>query len=288
MGRLQIQFVVADAGAPVTIANHCQGRDHLGTTILRVRAPGMETASGRDPDNVPDVASDPQFGRHVMRIRNRNGRDQSMGVGVGGPADHLVGGPLLDHFAEVHDRDAVGDLPGHREVMGDEHERHAVALLQPHEQGEDVGSHRHVEHGDRLVSDEYVGAQHYRGRDRDPLPLAPRQLVGVELGELLRRLEAALLQGLVHSGLQFGTGADQLVDTQWLGHDREDRLTTVERLEGILEHVLHPAAHGAQLAPGQVCRVDIADPDRTRGDGRQVTDRSYQGRLARARLPHDA
>ena len=43
--------------------------------------------------------------------------DESPGVGVLGVLDDLVGGAVLHDAAQVHDRDAVGDIAGEGDVV---------------------------------------------------------------------------------------------------------------------------------------------------------------------------
>jgi hypothetical protein len=45
------------------------------------------------------------------------------------------------------------------EIVGDEHQRHAALLPQPHQQPQDLRLHRHVERRGRLVGDQQVGSQ---------------------------------------------------------------------------------------------------------------------------------
>ena len=60
----------------------------------------------------------------------------------------------LDDLAGVHDRDVVGLLGDHAEIMGDQQQRHADLLLQLFHQIENLRLDRHVERGGRLVGDQ--------------------------------------------------------------------------------------------------------------------------------------
>ena len=51
------------------------------------------------------------------------------------------------------------------------------------EQVEDLGLHRHVERGDRLVADDHLGIEHERPGDADALALAARELVRTPIGD---------------------------------------------------------------------------------------------------------
>ena len=87
-----------------------------------------------------------------------HGRQQRLRVRVARALVHVVGGADLDDLAEVHHRDAVGDVAHHREVVRDEDVREAQLVLQVLEQVDDAGLDRHVERRHRLVEDEQLGS----------------------------------------------------------------------------------------------------------------------------------
>ena len=118
--------------------------------------------------------------------RDRDRAHERLGVGVLGALDHVRGRALLDHPAEVHDRDPVAERPGEAEVVGDEQQRQLALPLELEQHGEDLRLHRDVEHRDRLVADQPVGLEHERRGDRHPLALAAGELVRVALAEALR------------------------------------------------------------------------------------------------------
>ena len=88
-----------------------------------------------------------------------------------------VGRADLADLAEVHDDDAVADVLHHREVVRDEDQREAVALLHVLEQVEDLRLHRHVERRHGLVADDQLRLGDDGARDRDALALATGELV---------------------------------------------------------------------------------------------------------------
>ena len=85
----------------------------------------------------------------------------------------------LDDLSGVHHRDAVGATGHHAEVVGDEQDRHAAIAPQLLEQLEDLGLHRDVERGGRLVGDQQLGVRGERDRDHDALAEAAAQLVRI-------------------------------------------------------------------------------------------------------------
>ena len=123
------------------------------------------------------------------------------------------------------------------------------------EQVEDAGAHRHVEHRDGLVGDEQLRLEHERGRDRDALPLAARELVRVAVEEQLGGRQAGALERLAHALDALLARADA-VDHERLGHRVAHAVARVERLVRILEDDLRLAPHRPQRALRE--RRDVA------------------------------
>ena len=109
----------------------------------------------------------------------RRGGEERAGVGVAHLAEDLRSRAGLDHPAAVHDGEAVGKVGDHREVVGDEHERHAVLVDQPAEELEDLRLGGDVERGGGLVGDQELRAERDRHGDADALALAAGELVRV-------------------------------------------------------------------------------------------------------------
>ena len=105
---------------------------------------------------------------------------------------HLVDWSLFDDLAVFHDDDVVAELPRERQVVGDQHERHAAVVAQARQQRQDVALRRDVQGGRRLVGDEHPGLGVEGGRDGDALTHAARQLVRVQAGDA--RVEANLCE----------------------------------------------------------------------------------------------
>ena len=86
---------------------------------------------------------------------------------------------FLDDAAEVHDGDAMADLPDGPEVVADEQHRHVEALLQVHEEVHDLGLDGNVEGADRLVADEKLRRRCQGPCQHRALALATREFVRV-------------------------------------------------------------------------------------------------------------
>ena len=87
----------------------------------------------------------------------------------------------LDEPAGVHDRHPVRELEQEREVVGDEQDGEAEALLQLDDLREDLALDDDVERRRRLVHDHDLGVGGERHGDHDPLAHPAGQLVGIAL-----------------------------------------------------------------------------------------------------------
>ena len=138
----------------------------------------MEVAAGRRVERGGDLALD---GREALlaRLEPRHLGEQRLGVGVVRARESAVGRRDLDHAAEIHDHDAVGDVLHHAEVVADEQVGEAELLAQLHEQVEHLRLDRDVERRDRLVADEELRLHRERPGDADAGALAAGELVRV-------------------------------------------------------------------------------------------------------------
>src|SRR5690606_15779168 len=237
-------------------------------------------AAGQRP-SLGDVAGQP-----------RDGPDQALGVGVAGIAEHLPGRPLLDQPPAVHDREPVGDLGHHPDVVRD-HQRGEAALgVHLPDDPQDVRLGDHVERGGRLVQHHQVGVEHQRQHDADPLAHPARQLVlvRVEHPGPVQAHPPEQLPGVPDEPAQ----VVHAVRAAQVEHLLADRLERVEGVLGGLEHVPDVlAARPAQLLAAQPGHVpQPVDVHAARGDAarrlHRVQQRQRQRRLARAGLADDA
>ncbi len=213
------------------------------------RAARMEAAARGDGGGVGRLALQdrPRAARafgDLRRLGRRQHADERPRVRVARIVDDRRGRADLQDLAQVHDRDAVGDDPGQREVVGDEQVGQAALLAQVEHQREQLGADGDVEHRDWLVGDHERRPEHERPGDDDPLALAARQLVRVAEQEVRGRPQAGGLERLGDARLAFGRVPGQAVDLERLGDEVADRLLRVERLVGILEDELDAQAVG--------------------------------------------
>ena len=77
--------------------------------------------------------------------------EQRLGVRMAGRGEDLRGRPRLDHLAQVHDSQVVGDVADHGQVVGDEQVGDVHLFLQRLQQQEYLGLDRHVQRRSRFV-----------------------------------------------------------------------------------------------------------------------------------------
>ena len=106
-------------------------------------------------------------------------REQRLRIGMVRAREHLVGRRLFDDAAEIHDRDAVGEVLDDAEIMADEQVGEVELVAQVHEQVEDLRLDRHVERRDGFVADQNLGLHRERAGDADALALAAGELMRI-------------------------------------------------------------------------------------------------------------
>ena len=144
-------------------------------------------------------------------------RQQRLGVGVGGGSVEVVGTGDLDQLPEVHDRHPVAHVLHHSQVVGDEHHGEVEPGLEVGQQIEDLSLHRHVEGGDRFVTDQQIRFGHQCPGDADALALATGELARAAVARSVG-IDPHRLEHLAHFGRPLLFVAT-LPDDQWLGHD---------------------------------------------------------------------
>ena len=205
-------------------------------------------------------------------------------LGVGEDRLGLAG---LDDLALEHHADPVGDALDDAEIVGDEQQRHAEALLQVGEQRQDLRLHRHVEGGGRLVGHQQVRLAGERHGDHHPLALAAGELVRVGAHAALGVAQANQFQKFENPRPR-GLAGEAAMEPQHLADLPLDRVERVERGHRLLEH--HGdvgAAHVAHLALRQAGQVPALEQDFSalaRRAVEQPQDRQGGHRLAGARF----
>ena len=228
----------------------------------------------------------------MPRLEPGHGVQQHAGVGLGGPAQHLLLGAAFDLAPELQHHHLVGDVGHHAEVVRDEQHRRARCLLQLANQAEDLGLRRHVQRRGRLVADQQRGPKNERDGDHDALALPTRELVRVGVVDALGLRQLHALEHLQHLRAPRG-GVELRVLGQHLVHLCAAAHHRVERGHGLLEH--HGHARAAQRAQplrrggGHVLAQQLDAPARVaQGRRQQAHGRLRDHGLARARLAQQA
>ncbi len=140
--------------------------------------------------------------------------------------------------AAIEHNDVVADLIGRRQVMGDVDEGDAELLVELAQVIQDGGPEGGIDHRDRFVGDDQLGAQKERSCHHDTLALPSAQLVRVAPQGLLRA-QSYGLQGPLDQRPALVLRARQAE----LGDGgRQDVIHLVEgviHFKGILEDGLH-------------------------------------------------
>ena len=232
-------------------------RDDLRADLCAVLAARVEFAALRRVDRAGDIAFEDGELLRADGIRRRDGVEQGLGVRMDRVVEDLVGLRQLDHVAEVHDADAVGDVLDDGQVVRDEHVGQVLVLLEVEQQVDDLGLNRHVQRGNSLVADDELRVRGERTGDADALPLSAGELVREAVQEVRR--EAAFVHDvqdeLLHTGVLF---LDHVVRLHALADDLADAHARVQRGIRILENELHIAAQAAHLVIAQARKVDAA------------------------------
>ena len=171
----------------------------------------------------------------------------------------------LDDLALLHDDEAVADVVGGREVVGDVDDRDPEVVAQRPEQVDDRHPQRGVDHRDRLVGDDQRRLRDQRAGDRDALQLAAGQLV--RKAARTSASESPTLRSA--SSARASTSAVRPRIGEAARRHEEvavDALQRVEGLERVLEDRLDLAHEGEALArrPRMVERSRAAKADRAR------------------------
>ena len=185
---------------------------------------------------------------------------------------HVV---LLEHAADVQDRDAVAHLHRFFDVVGDEHDRLLEIGLQPAELVLQPGARDRVDRAERLVHQQHRRVRGERARDADALPLPTRELVRIAVA-VLRGIEPDEVEELVDA-----RALPLLVPSEHLRHRRDvvfDRL--VREQPDLLDHV---ADASTQMHRVDVRDVLVLDVDAATRRLDQPVDHAQQRRLAAAR-----
>lgn len=128
-----------------------------GALLLSLWTTGTEPATRRRRQRGGHITFQRRTGEPLLRVGQWHGVEESSGVGMGGIVVDFDRVTELAHLTEVHDQHIVADGPHDTEVMGDEDDSQIELGLQFLDQVENLGLDRHVERGDRLITNQESG-----------------------------------------------------------------------------------------------------------------------------------
>ena len=198
-----------------------------------------ERAALRRVQHAGQVALEHDLPLGDLWIRDRDRRQQGLGVGVVGRVEDLRGGAALHDLAEVHHHDAVREVAHDAQVVADEEERGLVLALDVHQQLGDRGRDRDVERRHRLVRDHHRGIPREGAGNPDALLLTPGELTRAPKVEVPRQLDGVEERQHPLADLRLVRLDPELLDHP--GDLRADAVAGVQRVERVLEHHLQGA-----------------------------------------------
>jgi len=127
-------------------ASLCEERGLCGTVPCALRATVLETATRQRVQRTRSLArmNNPFAGSLDFGIRHGNGRKQRLGVRVSRLFVEIIAAGDFHEYTGVHNGDAVGDVPHHRKIVGNEKIGDAKVPLQILQQVHDLGADRDV------------------------------------------------------------------------------------------------------------------------------------------------
>ncbi len=190
----------------------------------------------------------------------------------------------LDQLAKVHHRDAVRDVPHHRQIVRYEQVGDAEALLQILQQVHHLRADRHIQRGHRFVRHDQPRLGRQRAGDRDALTLAAGEFK--RAAAQMHRIQPNQAQQFDHPFAALRPVGIQAIDVERLGDDVLDTLARAERGIRILEHDLDIAPAPAQRATAEAEQILAAERDAAGGRFGQAQQHASRGGLAAAGFAH--
>ena len=182
---------------------------------------------------------------------------------------------------EVHHDDPLACVADDREVVTDQQVRQTEPLLEVDEQAQDLRLDRHVQRRHRLVENDQLRVDGEGARDRDPLPLAARELVRIP-GHVFAP-ETDEVHQLCNARGPFIRSADA-VDGKPFTDQPADGHPGIERHVRVLEDDLEPPPQRSELLRRQAGDIDTVDENLARRRLVEPGDGATECRLAAATL----
>src|SRR5438093_3320161 len=268
-------------GGPLAAGDLTKRWLDLGAVFRRNRAARAEVTSRRRVRRTRNFTLEHRLLSLDGWIRDRNDRDQRLGVRMPRGAQQLLGGRELHNLAEVHDGDPIAHLLDHRHVVGDEQVGEVEFVLEIFEQIQDLRLDRHVQGRDRLIGNDELRPKRQRPGNAETLPLAAAELMWKPAAVLAAQSDH--LEQLADDSLPL-VGRSDTVDEKTFPHDLPHRHAGIQRTVRILEDDLYLTPDLIELF---LIRLEDAPPLEkclTRRGRDQPQDGARHGGLSRAGL----
>src|SRR5215210_143616 len=197
--------------------------------------------------------------------------------------DHGLRGTQLDQLTAEHHRDAVAEVAGQGEVVGDEQVTGAVRVPVSLENLQDPEAQGEIQHRGGLVGEHQHGIQHHRPGDSDPLPLPSGELMRIALREEGAWGKTYLLKSNQCRFLPADTVFDP-VDLHRLLHDLTHSHTRVKGVVGVLKYEVEAPPDPPQLPLGEPEYLSALETDAPCSGAYQSHHGARHGSLARPAL----
>ena len=179
------------------------------------------------------------------RVGHRHRGQQRLRVRMQRIVEQFVAVGEFDDAAEIHHRDALAEMPHHREIVRDEQIGQAELLAQILEQVHHLRLDRYIKRRHRFVADDELGVQRKRARNADALALASRHFMRVAIAEA--RIQATDRQKFAHAcGALRGVRLDA-VHLDRFADDVAHLHAGIERAVRVLEYHLDTPAQRQQF-----------------------------------------
>jgi hypothetical protein len=159
----------------------------------------------------------------------------------------VSGRTFLNHATQIQHCNAISEHPCQRQIVRDEEATHAGIGHLPN-QLQNACPQRNIEHGHRLVSDEYAWLEYHRRSNRYSLALPTREFVRVPGSYIDRRNESHSFESLERNDFVFRAGTTYASHNQRFDDGLNYCASRVNRFERILEDHLESWSHGPQTS----------------------------------------
>jgi len=254
-------------------------------TLFSDRASGMKAASAGGIDRRGHIASQNDSFLSNRWIRNRDGADQSLRIGMfRAPAD-LFRGADFHKLSEVHYADSPRELLDHGDGMAYEKIGESKLPLKFQQQVRDLCLDGNIQRRHGFVGNNELWIQSQRASDPDALPLAATEFVGIAPHG--SGIESHNLQEFDDAIFSFGS-LKSFVNREGLSNYRSNPHARIKGRVRILEDDLHIASTTTEIFSAEFQQVDAVKSDFSRVGLDQAQDRTAGRRFATSRFTDEA